>query len=168
MPRDRGWRGQCLRGSSDSEESACNAGDLGSIPGSGRHSIVSPSICREVMGLGAMILVFWMLSFKTAFSLCSFNFIKRLFSSPSLSAIRAVSSAYLRLLIFILAILILVCASSSLAFCKMYSEYKLNKQGDSIQPWSTPFQIWNQIDGKKKYGNSDRLYFRGLQNQCGW
>ena len=37
------------------------------------------------------------------------------FSSSSLSAIRVVSSAYLRLLIFLLAILILTCAPSSLA-----------------------------------------------------
>ena len=34
-------------------------------------SIVSPSICHEVMGLDAMILVFRMLSFKPAFSLSS-------------------------------------------------------------------------------------------------
>ena len=54
----------------------------------------------------AMILVFWMLSFKPAFSLSSFAFIKRLFGSSSLSAIRVVSSAYLRLLIFLPAILI--------------------------------------------------------------
>ena len=45
---------------------------------------------------GAMIFVFWMLSFKPTFSLSSFTFIKRLFSSSSLSAIRVVSSAYLR------------------------------------------------------------------------
>ena len=38
-------------------------------------SIVSPSICHEVLGLGAMILVFWMLSFKPDFSLSSFTFI---------------------------------------------------------------------------------------------
>ena len=44
-------------------------------------SIVSPSICHEVMGLDAMILVFCMLGFKPAFSLSSFTFIKRLFSS---------------------------------------------------------------------------------------
>ena len=50
-------------------------------------STVSPSICHEVMGLDAMILVFWMLSFKPTFSLTSFTFIKRLFSSSSLSAI---------------------------------------------------------------------------------
>ena len=60
-------------------------------------SIVSPSICHEMIGPDAMILVFWMLSFKPAFSLSSFTFIKRLFSSFSLSAIRVVSSAYLRL-----------------------------------------------------------------------
>ena len=74
-------------------------------------SIVSPSICHEVMGLDAMILVFWMLCFKPAFSLSSFTFIERLFSSSSLSAIRVVSSTYLRLLIFLLTILILACAS---------------------------------------------------------
>ena len=79
-------------------------------------SIVSPSICHEVMGLDAMILVFWMLSFKLTFSLSSFTFINRLFSSSSLSAKRVVSSAYLRLLIFLPEILIPACASSSLAF----------------------------------------------------
>ena len=26
----------------------------------------------------------------------------------------------------------------------MYSAYKLNKHGDNIQPWCTPFPIWNQ------------------------
>ena len=49
-----------------------------------------------------------------------------------LSAIRVVSSAYLRLLIFLPAILIPACASSSLAFLMMYSAYKLNKQGGNI------------------------------------
>ena len=89
-------------------------------------SIVFPSICHEVTGPDAVILVFWMLSFKPAFSLSSFTFIKRLFSSSSLSTIREVSSAYLRLLIFLPAILVLAFASSSLAFLVMYSAYKLN------------------------------------------
>ena len=75
------------------------------------------------MGSDAMIFVFWMLSFKPAFSLSSFIFIRRLFSSSSLSAIRAVSFAYLRLLIFLPAILISACDSSSLAFLIMYSAY---------------------------------------------
>ena len=56
-----------------------------------------PSISHEVMGPDAMILLFWMLSFKPTFSVSSFTFIKRLFSSSSLSAIRVVSSAYLLL-----------------------------------------------------------------------
>ena len=155
--------------------------------------IVSPSICHEVMGPDAMILVFWMLiffffftfiswrliilqycsgfchtltwishgftcvahlelpshlpwmlSFKQSFSLSSFTFIKCLFSSSSLFAIRVVSSAYLSLLIFLPAILIPGCASSSLSFHLMYSAYKLNNQGENIQPWHMPFSIWNQ------------------------
>ena len=98
-----------------------------------KSDTVSPSISHEVMGPEAMIFVFWMLSFKPTFSLSSFTFIKRPFSSSSLSAIRVVSSAYLRLLIFLPAILIPACASSSPAFHMMYSACKLNKQGDNIQ-----------------------------------
>ena len=55
-----------------------------------------------------------------------------------------VMSAYLRLLTFLLTILIPACASSSPVFLVMYPEYKLNKQGDNIQPWHTLFPIWNQ------------------------
>ena len=91
-----------------------------------------------------MILEFWMLSFKPTSSVSSFTFIKRLFSSSSLSAVRVVSSAYLRLSIFLLAILIPACASSSPGFHMVYSAYKLNKQGDNVQPWCIPFSIWNQ------------------------
>ena len=90
------------------------------------------------------VLIFWMLSFKPTFSHSIFTFIKRLFRSSSLSAIRVVSSAYLKLLKFLLAILIPACASSSPAFHMMYFAYKLNQQGDNIQPWHTPFPIWNQ------------------------
>ena len=104
----------------------------------------SLSICHEVMGPDATVLVFWMLSFKPAFSLSSFTLIKRLFSSSPLSAIRVVSSAYLRLFIFLPAILIPAYASSSPACHMMYFAYKLNKQGDNMQPWCAPFPIWNQ------------------------
>ena len=62
-------------------------------------SIVSPTICHEVMD--AMMFILLMLSFKPVFSLSSFSFIKRHFGSCLLSAIRVVSSAYLRLLILI-------------------------------------------------------------------
>ena len=106
-------------------------------------SSVFPSVYHEVMGPDALILVFWMLSFKPTFSLSSFTLIKRLFSSSLLSAIRVLSSAYLMLLIFLPAILIPACASSSPAFLLIYSARKLNNQADNIQPWHTPFPIWN-------------------------
>ena len=88
----------------------------------------------------------WVLS--QLFQLFSFTFIKKLFSSFSLSAIKVVSSVYLRL--FLLAVFIFIkiddeaWASSSPAFRMMYSAYKLNMQGDNIQPWRTPFPTWNQ------------------------
>ena len=50
----------------------------------------------------------------------------------------------MRLLIFLPAILIPACASSIPAFLMMSSAYMLNKQGDNIQPWHTPFPICNQ------------------------
>ena len=50
-------------------------------------SIVSPTTCQEVMGPDAMILLFWMLRIKPAFSLSSFSFIKWIFSSSSLYAV---------------------------------------------------------------------------------
>ena len=91
-----------------------------------------------------MILVFLMLSFKPAFSLSCFTLIKRLFISSSLSAIRVESSAYMRLLIFLLAIEIPAGDSFSPAFCMMYSACMLNTLGKNIQPCHTPFSILNQ------------------------
>ena len=87
-------------------------------------SIVSPSVCHEVMGLDAMILVFWMLSFKPAFSLSSFTFM-RLFNSSSLSTTGVVSSVYMRLFMFLPAVFILACSTSSLACWKIYIMYKM-------------------------------------------
>ena len=65
-----------------------------------------------------------------------FHFHQQSLNSSLLSAIRVVSSAYLRLLIFLLAILIPAWASSRLAFRMMYSAY--------IQPQCTYFPILNQ------------------------
>ena len=108
------------------------------------------SICHEVMGPDAMTLAFWTLTFKSTFSLSSFTFIKKLFSSSSLSAIRLVSSAYLSLLIFLLAILIPDYASSSPAFLMIYSapDGQHRNQIDYIlcsQRWRSSIQ-----SGKKK------------------
>ena len=110
-------------------------------------STFSPSICHEVIGLDAAIFIFWMLSFKPAFSLSSFIFIKRLSSSSSLSAIE-----WYHLHIwgcwYFSGNLDSACNSSSLAFCLVYSAYQLNNQDDNMQllpifnqslfPWKCP------------------------------
>ena len=104
----------------------------------------SPPIFHAVMGQDVIILDFLIFSLKLALSLSSFTLIKRIFSSSSLSAIRVVSSAYLRLLMFLPPILIAAYNSSSLAFLMMCSACRLNRQGDSRQPCCTPFLILNQ------------------------
>ena len=94
-------------------------------------SNVSLSICDKVMEPDAMILTFSMLSFKPKCH-CLLSLSSRGSSFSSLSALRVVLSAYLRLLIFLPAILIPACASSNPAFLVKYSAYKLNKQGHII------------------------------------
>ena len=106
-------------------------------------SIVSPSICHEVMGPDT-ILVFWILSFKPTFSLFSSTFSKRIFSYSSLSAIRVVSSAYEVIGISPGYLCSSLCFIRSSISHDILCIYKLNKQGDNIQPWRTPFPIWNQ------------------------
>ena len=102
-------------------------------------STFSPSIYYEVMGPDAMILVFWMLNFKPGFSLSSFTFIKRLFSSLCLLLLE-----WCHLHIWGCWYFSPACDSSSPAFHMIYSAYKLNKQGDNIQPCHTPFPILSQ------------------------
>ena len=102
------------------------------------HCLHCFSIWHKVMGPNAMILVFWILSFKTTFWLSSFT------SSRG--------SLVLHIFLHIWGYwyfpqkfwLQLVLALSSPAFLMIYSAYKLNKQGDNIQPWRTPFPLWNQ------------------------
>ena len=121
------------------------------------------------MGPDAMIFIFWMLSFKPAFSLSSFTFIKKPFSSSSLSALRVVLSACLRLLIFLLAILIPAYALFSLEFHMIYSAYKLNKQHDNIQPWCTPFPILRQsIVPCPVLTIASWLAYKFCRRQVGW
>ena len=101
----------------------------------------STSISHEVLGPDAMILSFLVFSFKSVFSISSIMLIKQLFSFSSLSAITVVWSAYLRLLIFLPAILIPAWDSSSPAFRMIYSSWKF-KQGDNTQACHSPFLIW--------------------------
>ena len=94
-------------------------------------------------GIRYLDLIFWMLSFKLAFSFSSFIFIKRLFSSSSLSAVRVVVICISQVIDISPSNLIPACVSSSPVFSMMHSACKLNKQGDSIQPWCTPFPALN-------------------------
>ena len=102
-------------------------------------STVSPSIfCHEVMGPDAMNLVFWMLSFKPTLSLSSFTFIRRLFTLCHKGGVICISEG------------IDISPGnldSSLCFLQpSVSHYVLCiKQGDNMQPWCTPFPIWNQF-----------------------
>ena len=108
-------------------------------------STVSPSICHEVKGSDAMILVFWMLSFKPAFSFSSFTFNQRLvllflftfYHKGGDICISEVIDTSLGNL------------DSSSCFIEPgishdVFAYKLNKQDDNIQPWHTAFLIRNQ------------------------
>ena len=73
----------------------------------------------------------WVLS--QLFPVSSFTFIKRLFSSFSLSAVSVVSSAYLKLLIFLMAVLIPACDSSNPAFHMMYSAYRASQVAQLVK-----------------------------------
>ena len=108
-------------------------------------------------GTWCMIVGFRMLSFKPAFSLSSFTFIKGLFSFSSFSTIRVVSSVYLRLLIFLLTVLILASlvslkAKSLPAVKETWVQYM--SQEDSLEKeMATHFSIlawktqWSQKPG---------------------
>ena len=91
------------------------------------------------MGPDAMILVFW-----TSFFTLLFHFhqeaLQFLFAFYHKGGVIFISEV----IEISPSILIPACASSSPAFLMMYSAHKLNKQGDNIQPWHTPFPIWNQ------------------------
>ena len=51
----------------------------------------------------------------------------------------------------------------------MYSAYKLNKQGDNIQPWSTLFPIWNQsVDPCPVLAVASWPAYRFLRRQVRW
>ena len=119
-------------------------------------SIVSLSICHEVMGPDTMILAFWMLSFKPVFSLSSFTYIRRFFSSSSLSAIRVVSSAFLRLLVFLLATLVSACASSGpyLEILNILSIPRLCHRDPMMR--QTQICLWKSRDGTPFIPNSGK------------
>ena len=129
-------------------------------------SFFSPSICHEVMGPDAMIFVFWMLSFKPAFSLSSFTFIERCsvplcFLPLGRHHLHIWGGYFSQQSWFQLVIhparhfswCTLHHADSAksrrqlsdLHFTSLHSAYKLSKRGDSTHPWHAPFPIVNQL-----------------------
>ena len=113
-------------------------------------STFSSSICHEVMGLDALILVYWMLNFKPAFSLSSFTLIERLFGSSLLTAIRVLSSpiwgcwcfswqSWFRLVIHSAQYFTLC----TLHMCKICRVTIYNLDTLLAQMWTHPlFQVW--------------------------
>ena len=103
-------------------------------------SIFFPSIYHEVIGMDAVILVFWMWSFKRAFSPSSVTLITGLFTSSSLYAIEWY---HLHItLIFLPAVVIPACESSSLAFHVMHSIY----------PWNPSANTYIRVSQTLQYG----------------
>ena len=96
------------------------------------------------MAQDVIILLFLMLSGKPAFHSPFSPSSRGSFSFSPLTAIRMVSSAYLRLLLFLPTFMIPTCDSPNLACHMIYPAFKLNKQSDNIQPWCTPFPVLNQ------------------------
>ena len=100
------------------------------------------SICHEVMGPDIMMLVFWMLNSKPAFqsslSPPPRGFLVHLHFLPL-----EWYPLHIWLLIFLPAILITPCDSSSLAFHTMYSTYELNKKGHKNSLFILLSRFWN-------------------------
>ena len=99
-------------------------------------SIFSPSICHEMMTSNAMILTFWMLSFKPAFLLSSFTFIKRLFSFSLLSAIRVASSEYLRFWNLLFHIVLCCLSFIHMGASLVVQWLRLQTPSGRFNPWS--------------------------------
>ena len=100
-------------------------------------------ICHEAMGSDIITLVFWMLSCQPAFSLSVSSSSKVLLILLNLLPwwwcyLRIWGYWYFSWQSWFQIVL------HSLAFHMMYSAYKINKQDDNLQPWRSPFPIWNQ------------------------
>ena len=122
------------------------------------------SLCLSFLWLS-----FFNVEFQASFFTLFFHSYHEALSSSSLSAIRVVSSAYLRLLLFLLAILIPACDASSPACHMICSVLNLNKQGNSIQPCCTPFTIWSQsVVPCKVLTIAYWLTYRFLRRQVMW
>ena len=70
-------RNKCL----NFKASVTNCSDFGAQEKKVCHCFLRFPVCHEVMGPDAIIFIFWILSFKSAFKHSSFTFLKRFFNS---------------------------------------------------------------------------------------
>ena len=99
-----------------------------------------------------------MLSFKPAFSLSSFTLIKRLSSSFSLSAVRMISSVYLRLLIFLLSLLKFQLVSHPAQYFG-----HLMRRTDSLEKTL----MLGEIEGRRRRGRQRMSWLDGITDSMG-
>ena len=104
------------------------AGDTSSILGSGRSLEEAMATCSRILA--------WKIPWIEEPGRLQFM------RSQKVRQLNNFTSTYLRLLMFLPPIP--VCNSSSPAFLMMCSAYRLNNQGDSRQPYRTPFSNLNQ------------------------
>ena len=130
-------------------------------------SIFSPSICPEVMGPDAMILAFWTLSFKPAFSLSFYtssrgSLVPLHFRSLEWYHLHIWGSWYFSWQSWFQVVI-------HPAFLMMYSPCKLNKQGDNTYLWCTPFPIFEPVHFSMSSSNSCFLTcIQFLRRQVRW
>ena len=110
-------------------------------------------------GAGCDDLSFLIFSLKPALSLSSLTLIKRLFSSSLLSVIRVVSSAYLRLLMFLPPILILAYSSSPSGITALSWQRSLH---NSMKLWAMPCRAAQ--DGQVRAESFDKVWSTGRGN----
>ena len=121
----------------------------------------------ELMWPDAMVFIFWMLSFKQVFFI--------LFHLHQ-EALSFLFSFYLKGGVIFISEVIDISPSnldSSLcfiqpAFCIRYFIYKLNKQGDNVQPWHTLFPFWNQSVACPVLTVASWPAYRFLRRQVMW
>ena len=114
-----------------------------------RHYFVNKSPSSQGYGFSSSHVWMWELDYKESWALKNWCFwtvvLERTLESPlDCKEIQPVHPKGDQSWVFIAAWLNLTVLYPSPAFHIMYSAYKLNKQGDNIQPWHSPFSVWNQ------------------------
>src|SRR6218665_1599269 len=108
-------------------------------------SISSPYISKLFQLAVVIVFVFFMLKYRPAFSFSLFSLLISFARSAFFPAINVVSSAYIKLFSVLPAIFTPSFASSIPAFFIILSAYRLNKNGDKMQPCRTLSKIIEKV-----------------------